>query len=101
MISFIIQCDVTGVIPDAMAVMGKMSNYTMAYHAYSIARIGTAPTEFPANASGKWGGLFGTVFNEEYQLSITFWNNRYYEYKINIVKCKNNQLQINVFLFLF
>ena len=76
MTSFIIQCDVTGVIPDAMAVMGKMSNYTMAYHAYSIARIGTAPTEFPANASGKWGGLFGTVFNEEYQLSITFWNNR-------------------------
>ena len=70
------QCDVTGVIPDAMTVMGKISNYTMAYHAYSIARIGTAPLEFPANASGKWGGLFGTVFNEEYQLSITFWNNR-------------------------
>ena len=70
----------TGVIPDAMTVMGKMSNFTMAYHAYSIARIGTAPIEFPANVSGKWGGLFGTVFNEEYQLSITFWNNRYTRY---------------------
>ena len=76
----------TGVIPDAMTVMGKMSNFTMAYHAYSIARIGTAPIELPANASGKWGGLFGTVFNEEYQLSITFWNNRYTRYN-KILTC--------------
>ena len=59
--------------------MGKISNYTMGYHAYTIDRIGTAPVEFPANASGKWGGLFGTVFRGEYQLSITFWNNRYKE----------------------
>ena len=70
------QCDVTGIIPDALTVVGNLLNFTMEYHAYTIERIGTAPVEFPANASGKWGDLFGSVFNGDYQLSITFWNNR-------------------------
>ena len=39
-------------------------------------KIGTAPIEYPANASGKWGGLFGEVFSGEYQMSTAYWNNR-------------------------
>ena len=56
--------------------MGSMLNFTMVYHAIPVEKIGTAPVESPANASGKWGGLFGRVFSGEYQMSTALWNNR-------------------------
>ena len=59
-----------------MEVIGHVLNFTMEYHAIEIERIGTAPVEFPANASGKWGGLFGQVFPGNYLMSVAYWNNR-------------------------
>ena len=56
--------------------MGKLLNFTMNHHGTPISDLGTAPIEFPANASGKWGGLFGSVFAAEYQMSGSYWNNR-------------------------
>ena len=60
-----------------MKVIGKLLNFTTNHHGHPISDLGTAPIEFPANASGKWGGLFGEVFGASYQISISYWNNRY------------------------
>ena len=71
------QCHHDGIIPGALRVIGQILNFTVQHHHQSITRLGTAPVEFPANASGKWGGLFGEVFAAKYQMSISYWNNRY------------------------
>ena len=60
-----------------MRVIGELLNFTVQHHHHTIKELGTAPIEFPANASGKWGGLFGEVFAAKYQMSTTYWNNRY------------------------
>ena len=64
-----------------MKIIGQLLNFTMNHHGIPISDLGTAPIEPPANASGKWGGLFGDVFAAEYQMSCSYWNNR-----------KNNQI---------
>ena len=91
----------TGIIPDAVSVIGSLLNFTMSYHGYTIERIGTAPKEFPANASGKWGDLFGEVFNGNYQLSVSYWNNRHGSPDFTFVKCISLMLDVHLTNYLY
>ena len=68
-----------------MKVIGGLLNFTTTHHAHPISDLGTAPVEFPANASGKWGGLFGEVFGARYQISISYWNNRQVIFQLIII----------------
>lgn len=63
-------------VREAMTTIGRSMNFTHEIHASSYRKVGTIPLQYPANASGKWGGLFGKVFSGEYQVTSLIWNNR-------------------------
>ena len=64
------KCHSGGYLAEVMDILGSMMNFTWETHQESEGNWGTKPSFGPANSSGVWGGIVGSVFNGTYQLSI-------------------------------
>jgi hypothetical protein len=64
---------VEGLLADYMGILSQKFNFTWETFFEVDKKWGTRPLSGPANKSGTWGGVFGGVVNEDYDMSLSTW----------------------------
>ena len=62
-----------GLYPDLIDAMGKLLNFTWEDHFQVDNNWGLQPVSGPANRSGVWNGIFGSVINGNYMFNSGGW----------------------------
>ncbi len=57
-----------------MNILAGKYNFTWESHQSLDGKWGTRPISGPANKSGIWGGVFGSVVNGNYDISLSMWS---------------------------
>ena len=64
---------VEGLLADYMDILAGQFNFTWETHGSLDDNWGTRPISGPANKSGVWGGVFGSVVTGDYDTSLSTW----------------------------
>ena len=70
------QCTISGMVVDALNIIGRRMNFTWESHEDPSNKVGSTPISGHANASGAWEGTLGQVFYGDYQMSADAWNEK-------------------------
>ena len=62
-----------GYLPETMAFLELMYNFTWECTKEPNDNWGVVPITGPSNASGTWGGIMGDLVEEKFQLSVSAW----------------------------
>ena len=65
---------VSGFLADYMNILAGKYNFTWESHLSLDGNWGTRPASEPANKSGTWKGVFGSVVNGNYDTSMSMWS---------------------------